>query len=156
MWFNFSSMHNLTEPDNCEWSGPEKYFSGCIFFAYFVISVLVLDVLCNESHWVDSLLQMGLLLQLTGISETTVISGTVEALDSDVFWAQHLAQTWRSSRCCSRRPACRGWTCPAGGWGREPAGEQSSEEPPVLWARVWNESDHQDIHQRVEENSSWI
>ena len=44
-------MHNLTESDNCEWSGPEKYyFSGYFFSAYFVISVLVLDVLGNESH----------------------------------------------------------------------------------------------------------
>ena len=76
MWFNFSSMHNLTESDNCEWSGPEKYyFSGYFFSAYFVISVLVLDVLGNESHWVDGLLQMGLLFQLTRVAETAVISG---------------------------------------------------------------------------------
>ena len=142
MWFNFSSMHNLTEPDNCEGSGTEKYLSWCFFFAYFVISVLVLDVLCHESHWVDSLLQMGLLLQLTGIAETTVISGKDKALDTDVFWAKHLAQTWRSSRCCSRRPVCRGWTGPAGGCGREPAEEQSSEEHPDPGARVWNENEN--------------
>ena len=147
MWFNFSSMHNLTEPDNREWSGPEKYFYWCFSLAYFVISVLVLDVLCNKSHGVDSLLQMGLLLQLTGIAETTVISGKdycqaqVIAPGSDVSLAQHLTQTWHSSRCCSRPPACRGWTCPAGGWGRGQAEEHSSEESLDPGVRVWNVCD---------------
>ena len=45
---------------------------------YLVVSVLVLDVLSNESHCVDCLLQVRLLFQLAGataVTETRVESG---------------------------------------------------------------------------------